>query len=102
MGDDVRRVWIVGLTQNTVRVRGTRLSDTEPVEIEIDGVGSIRAVVSSPSDDGARLLLEPTPQQYDALLRRFYASGDAPGVTQTRYRGLVADLARRLSSTTGD
>lgn len=102
MGDEVHRIWIVGLTQNTVRVRGMRLSDTEPVEIEIDGVGAIRAVVSSPNDDGARLLLEPTPQQYDALLRRFYATGDAPGVTQTRYRGLVADLARRLSSPSGD
>lgn len=91
------RVWIVGLTQNTVRVRGAAISDGSPVEIEIAGVGSVRASVSAPTEDGARLLLEPTMEQYEALLRRFYATGDAPGVTQTRYRGLVADLARRLS-----
>lgn len=91
------RVWIVGLTQNTVRVRGAAISDGSPVEIEITGVGAVRASVSAPTEDGARLLLEPTMEQYEALLRRFYATGDAPGVTQTRYRALVADLARRLS-----
>ena len=36
-------------------------------------------------------------EQYDALLKRFYAKGEAPGVTQTRYRALIMDLARRLS-----
>lgn len=92
-----QNVWITSLTQNTVRVRGASIADNQPVELEIKDVGAVRAVVSQPSIDGARLLLEPTMQQYDALLRRFYASGDAPGVTQTRYRGLVRDLARRLS-----
>lgn len=95
--DETLRVWITSLTQNTVRVRGASIPDDRPVEIVIEGVGAIRAIVSSPSEDGARLLLEPTMEQHDALLRRFYASGEAPGVTQTRYRGLVSDLARRLS-----
>lgn len=91
------RVWITGLTQNTVRVRGAALPDHRPVELDIEGVGRVRCIVSLPGADGARLLLEPTMEQYDALLKRFYASGDAPGITQTRYRGLVRDLARRLS-----
>jgi cellulose synthase (UDP-forming) len=90
-------VWITSLTQNTVRVRGASIADDQPVELEIMDVGAVRAVVSLPNPDGARLLLEPTMQQHDALLRRFYASGEAPGVTQTRYRGLVRDLARRFS-----
>ena len=91
------RIWITSLTQNTVRVRGARLPDDRPLLLDIDGVGSVKAIVSSPSEDGARLLLEPTMEQYDALLKRFYAKGEAPGVTQTRYRALIMDLARRLS-----
>ena len=91
------RIWITSLTQNTVRVRGARLPDDRPLLLDIEGVGSVKAIVSSPSEDGARLLLEPTMEQYDALLKRFYAKGEAPGVTQTRYRALIMDLARRLS-----
>lgn len=91
-------VWITGLTQNTVRVRGAAIPDDRPVTIDINGVGRVPAIVSSPSADGARLLLEPTLEQFDALLKRFYATGDAPGVTHTRYRALIVDLARRLSS----
>jgi cellulose synthase (UDP-forming) len=92
-----RRVWITSLTQNTVRIRGAGLTDEQPVEIEIDGVGKVQAIVTLPNPDGARLLLEPTMQQHDALLRRFYARGAAPGVTETRYGGVIRDLARRLS-----
>lgn len=90
-------VWITSLTQNTVRIRGAAVADDRPVEIEIAGVGAVRAVVALPSRDGARLLLEPTMHQHDALLERFYARGSAPGVTQTRYSGVISDLARRLS-----
>ncbi|MFU0505824.1 glycosyltransferase [Pseudaminobacter sp. NGMCC 1.201702] len=91
------RVWITSLTQNTVRVRGAAIPDSNPIQIDIKDVGAVRAIVSSPTQDGARLLLEPTMEQYEALLRRFYAVGDAPGITQTRYRGLLKDLGRRLS-----
>lgn len=93
-------MWITSLTQNTVRVRGAAIRDDAPVSIRIEGVGAIRAVVSLPTEDGARLLLEPTMEQHDALLRRFYTAGDAPGVTRTRYGALAADLARRLSFNT--
>ncbi|HEV7416986.1 MAG TPA: glycosyltransferase [Tianweitania sediminis] len=97
MGGEEHQVWITSLTQNTLRIRGATIADEQHVEIEINGVGLVRAVVSLPSEDGARLLLEPTMDQHDALLRRFYATGDAPGVTQTRYNGLLRDLARRFS-----
>jgi cellulose synthase (UDP-forming) len=92
------RVWIVGLTQNSVRIRGAAIQDDMPVSIEIETIGRIPAVVTMPTDDGARLLLEPAPEQHEALLRRFYTTGDAPGVTRTRYRALVRDLVRRLSA----
>ncbi|XHC09973.1 cellulose synthase catalytic subunit [Labrenzia sp. ac12] len=92
------RVWIVGLTQNSVRIRGAAIHDDTPVRIEIDGVGIVNAIVTMPDDDGARLLLEPQPEQHEALLRRFYTTGEAPGVTKTRYRALLGDLAQRLSA----
>lgn len=38
-GDGEVSVWIVGLTQNTVRVRGATLPDHQPVQIAIDKVG---------------------------------------------------------------
>ncbi|MEW9806548.1 glycosyltransferase family 2 protein [Mesorhizobium marinum] len=95
------RVWITGLTQNTVRVRGAALPDDQPVSIDIAGIGKIRAIVSSPTADGARLLLEPTMEQHDALFRRFYGSGSAPGISQTRYGTLLADLGRRFSFSRG-
>jgi cellulose synthase (UDP-forming) len=92
------RVWIIDLTQNSVRIRGAAMHDDAPVKIEIEGVGIVNAIVTLPSDDGARLLLEPKPEQHEALLRRFYTTGEAPGVTKTRYRALLGDLAKRLSA----
>jgi cellulose synthase (UDP-forming) len=91
------RAWIIGLTQNTVRIRGARLPDDQPVHIDIPGVGSVRAIVTTPTEDGARLLLEPTMDQHEALLKRFYAAGAAPGVAHTRWGAMLADLSRRLS-----
>ncbi|MBS3648040.1 glycosyltransferase [Pseudaminobacter sp. 19-2017] len=91
------RAWIIGLTQNTVRIRGARLPDDQPVFIDIPGVGSVRAIVSTPTEDSARLLLEPTMDQHEALLKRFYAAGAAPGVVHTRWGAMLADLSRRLS-----
>ncbi len=96
-GSETHDVWITSLTQNSVRIRGATLNDDSPVAIEIEGLGQVRAVVTMPTVDGARLLLEPTMAQHDALIRRFYASGEAPGITQTRYSGVAADLARRFS-----
>jgi cellulose synthase (UDP-forming) len=101
VGGRPNRIWIVGLTQNTVRVRGMDVPDNQPVQIVISGIGAISAVVSSRTADGARLLLEPTMEQHDALVRRFYASGSAPGAAETRYGALVADLARRFSFSRG-
>lgn len=95
--DDELRVWITGLTQNQVRVRGAAIPSEHPVWLRIEDVGDIRAVVTLPRHDGALLLLEPTMEQHEALLRRFYAQGDAPGQTRTRFRGLVGDLGRRFS-----
>lgn len=90
-------VWIASLTQDTARVRGMRLEDGARVLLTIDRVGDVPAIVSLPTSDGARLILEADIDQHAALMRRFYAEGAAPGVTETRMRGLVQDLARRLS-----
>ncbi len=90
-------VWITSLSVDAARVRGVTLATDEAIELDIDRVGAVSARVVNPTSDGGRLLLEPTDDQHQALLRRFYAEGAAPGVTSTRISGLVEDIAKRLS-----
>lgn len=90
-------VWIASLTQDAARVRGMHLEDGSRIILSIDRVGNVPAIVSLPTSDGARLILEADIDQHAALMRRFYSEGAAPGVTETRVRGLVQDIARRLS-----
>lgn len=97
VGGEPHPVWIASLTQDTARVRGTKLDDGLRVILTIDRVGDVPAIVSLPTSDGARLILEANIDQHAALMRRFYSEGTAPGVTETRVRGLVQDLARRFS-----
>lgn len=92
-----RPVWIASLTQDTARIRGLPLIDGSRVLLSIEAVGDVEAIVSLPTADGARLILEADIDQHAALMRRFYSEGAAPGVTETRFRGLVEDLARRFS-----
>lgn len=95
--DEQHPVWIASLTEDTARIRGLHLEDGSRILLRIDRVGEVPAIVSLPTKDGARLILEADVDQHAALMRRFYAEGAAPGVTETRVRGLVRDFARRLS-----
>lgn len=90
-------VWITSLSADAARIRGVTLAPDERVRLSIDRVGDVEARVTVPTADGARLLLEATDAQHEALLRRFHAEGAAPGVTETRIGGLLEDLGRRLS-----
>ncbi|WP_099867392.1 glycosyltransferase [Pararhizobium haloflavum] len=96
-GDKLTRVWLTSLAQDGARVRGIRLAPGEEVLIAIRGVGDVEARVLNPTQDGARLALLPDAQQHEALLRRFYAEGDAPGVSATRLSAILRDAGRRLS-----
>jgi cellulose synthase (UDP-forming) len=93
----VKRVWIVDLTMDTLRIRGRIYEAGIVGTIRLPDVGDIRATVISPSSDGARLRLQTSDAQKEALLLKFYAEGDAPGVGSVRADALMRDLARRFS-----
>jgi cellulose synthase (UDP-forming) len=90
-------VWITSLSADAARIRGIMLPKDDHVTVDIDRVGAVSARVASATSDGGRLVLDTTDDQHQALLRRFYAEGAAPGVTSTRISGLVEDIAKRLS-----
>lgn len=92
-----KRVWLTSLTQDTLRIRGQKYPVGEVGTIRIFGVGDVSAMVINTTEDGARLRLETTDEQFEALLLRFYTQGTQPGVTGVRLITLLRDAARRLS-----
>ncbi|MDZ4394063.1 glycosyltransferase, partial [Cypionkella sp.] len=92
-----RRVWLQGLTRDTVRVRGRTYAAGLRGILRVRDVGDIEAIVLAKTADGARLSLRPTEDQYAAMMRRFYTEGDAPGIVSVRLTALLDDIARRLS-----
>ncbi len=96
-GQPVESVWLVGLTQDLVRMRGLRLAEGQSGRLRIRDVGEVHFLAVAVTDDGARLNLMPDDTQQAALIERFYADGDAPGVVTVRVGALLEDLSRRLS-----
>ncbi len=94
-----RKVWLVSLTADTVRIRGHVYAEGASGMIEIRDVGKVPARVLASTADGARLLLRPDDAQREALFLRFYADGSAPGVAGVRTGALLQDIGRRLSFT---
>ncbi|MBP0573217.1 hypothetical protein J8J40_21175, partial [Mycobacterium tuberculosis] len=92
VGDRLHRVWVTDLSQEAARLRGVRLTPGTEVLIGLRDVGNVRAFVLEAQPDGGTLSLETTPAQCEALLRRLYAEGGAPGVTQTRLWAVLRDL----------
>ncbi len=96
-GQPMESVWLVGLTQDLVRLRGVRLAEGQGGLLRIRDVGDVPFLAVAVTDDGARLNLMPDDAQQAALIERFYAEGDAPGVVTVRVGALLEDLSRRLS-----
>ena len=92
-----RKVWLVSLTADTVRIRGRVYPQGTSGWIDIKDVGHVPAQVIASTVDGARLLLRPSDEQREALILRFYAEGAAPGVGGVRTAALLEDLGRRFS-----
>jgi cellulose synthase (UDP-forming) len=92
-----RRIWLQGLTQASVRIRGRSYPSGVRGTLRVHDVGDIEAIVVSETTDGAHLALRPTEDQYAAMMRRFYTEGDAPGVVAVRLSALLNDIALRLS-----
>lgn len=92
-----RRVWLQNLTRDTVRIRGRTFTAGVRGTLRVRDIGDVEAIVVAETDDGARLALRPTEDQYAAMMRRFYTEGDAPGVVAVRLTVLLDDIAHRLS-----
>ncbi len=95
-----RQVWIKSLTQDTLRIRGQNMTLDEKGLIQLQGVGYVMATVIALTDDGARLRLQTSEAQKEALMVRLYAEGDNPGVVSARLSAMASDILRRLSPAT--
>ena len=91
-------VLIKSLTQDTLQFEGLSHPLGTVGTIKLYDVGYVRVTVIAKTKDGARLRLQTTPAQKEALLLRFYADGGSPGVVQAASAiALVKDIARRIS-----
>ena len=97
-GSMERRVWIVRLGEEQVRLRGHVWNVATRGRLSIDDVGDVECEVTSALQDGVRLRLHPTPAQRQALLTRLYIEGDEPGTKAISVFSLIASLSRRLTA----
>jgi cellulose synthase (UDP-forming) len=96
-GQRRRDLWITSLKSNTVRLRGYPYPEGTRGQLTIRDVGEVEAYVIATLSDGARLHLLPSEAQREALLLRFYAEDNMPGVARVRTTAMLRDIARRLS-----
>lgn len=94
----ITRVWIEGLTQDMLSIRGQDLWIGQVGQIRIKDVGDVQSTVVGWINDGARLRLQTTVEQKEALMLRFYSEGDSPGVVAARISAIGSDLFSRLIS----
>jgi cellulose synthase (UDP-forming) len=90
---------IQSLAQDTLRFSGLSHPLGTVGSVLLQGVGDVRMTVIAKTFDGARLRLQPTPEQKEALILRFYTDGGAPGISYMKATALFKDLAKRLSAT---
>jgi cellulose synthase (UDP-forming) len=90
-------VLVKSLTQDTLRYEGLPHPLGVVGTIKLHNVGDVLVTVIAKTKNGARLRLQTTPAQKEALILRFYADGGSPGVARASAVALTKDLARRLS-----
>lgn len=95
--DNVARHWITSLTMEEARLRGKMLQVGTDGVLRLRDIGDVPVYVIARTVDGMRVRLLPTADQREALLLRFYADGEAPGIERARISGLLIGLGRRLS-----
>jgi cellulose synthase (UDP-forming) len=100
-GGTRREVWLVGLAQDRGRIRGAECKPGSSGVLRIQDVGDVPYLALSATDDGARLSLIPYPEQRQALIEKFYADGEAPGILNIRMAALIEGISRRLSFNSG-
>lgn len=92
-------VWIESLTLDRARVRGAYLPAGTHAHLSVGTIGAIEGTVALQTADGCLIDLDPTREQREALLVRFYAEGEAPGVAHANTLGVLEGLYRRLTQT---
>ncbi len=101
MKDGNKDLWITSLKSDTVRLRGATYPEGTRGHLRIEGIGDVEAYVIAKLLDGARLQLLPTEEQNEALMLRFYAEDNRPGIGRVRASTILRDIARRLSFNSG-
>ena len=86
------------LTLDTLHVSRQYFPVGQVGTVELDGVGEVIATVIASDRGGARLRLQTTPTQKEALLLRFYADGDRPGVASAKAVHVLRSLGERLTT----
>ncbi len=95
--EGVRQQWISSLTIDEARLRGKSYPVGTTGHLRLTDIGDIPVEVFSPTPDGMRVRLHPTPEQREALMLRFYADGEEPGIGRAQMKGLLLGLGRRLT-----
>jgi len=96
-GERALACWASEIGPGTARLRGVSgLPADQPLRLEIDGVGAVRAEVAEHLRDGCRLSLFPDDSERDLLIRKLHTGGGAPGCVSGNINGLVIALGERL------
>lgn len=90
-------VLVTSLTQDVLQYEGRSYSAGTVGTIHLDTVGEVRVTLIAKTDQGARLRLQTTPAQKEALILRFYTDEGSPGTARASAVALTKDLVRRLS-----
>jgi cellulose synthase (UDP-forming) len=91
-------VWLTGLTLDTLHVSSNAFPLGTVGTVALSSVGDVCATVVTSDQNGTRLRLQTTPAQKEALLLRFYTSGDAPGIPAAKLLAVIQGIAERLSA----
>ncbi len=90
-------IWMESLTLDTMQVSRHSFALGTVGSVDLAAVGKVCATVIASGRDGTRLRLQTTPDQKEALLLRFYADGDTPGIPAAKLLAVFHGIAARLS-----
>ncbi len=89
--------WASEIGPDTATLRGpSSLSWAESLQLELDGVGAVRAEIAEDLHNGYRVRLFPNSHQRDLLARKLHTAGGAPGCTHGDVNGLLLAICQRL------
>ena len=90
-------VLVTSLTQDTLQYEGLFYPPGTAGTIDLHEVGEVHVTVIAKTARGARLRLQTTSDQKEALILRFYTDGGSPGTARASAIALTKDILRRLS-----